>query len=50
MRTNLTDITLIVDRSGSMAQIRDDAEGGVNTFIENQAQEPGEAAAYLGAV
>ena len=43
MRSDLTDITLVVDRSGSMAQVREDAEGGVNSFIEQQAKEPGEA-------
>lgn len=43
MKTDLTDITLVVDRSGSMAQVREDAEGGVNSFIEQQAKEPGEA-------
>jgi uncharacterized protein YegL len=43
MNPNLTDITLVVDRSGSMQDIRSDAEGGINAFIENQAKEPGEA-------
>lgn len=43
MNANLTDITLVVDRSGSMADIQSDAEGGVNSFIEQQSQEPGEA-------
>jgi hypothetical protein len=43
MRADLTDITLVVDRSGSMAEVREDAEGGVNTFIAEQAKEPGEA-------
>ena len=43
MRSDLTDITLVVDRSGSMGQVRNDAEGGVNTFISQQAMEPGEA-------
>ena len=43
MRSNLTDITLVVDRSGSMEKIREDAEGGVNTFIHEQATHPGEA-------
>ena len=43
MRSDLTDITLVVDRSGSMSAIRDDAEGGVNTFIQEQAKQPGEA-------
>jgi uncharacterized protein YegL len=42
MKADLTDITLVVDRSGSMAGIRDDAEGGINTFIKEQAKEPGE--------
>jgi hypothetical protein len=43
MNSHLTDITLVVDRSGSMASVREDAEGGVNTFIAQQAKEPGEA-------
>ncbi|MFO0217896.1 MAG: VWA domain-containing protein [Planctomycetota bacterium] len=42
MRADLTDITLVVDRSGSMAAIREDAEGGVNTLIAEQAKQPGE--------
>ena len=43
MKDDLTDITLVVDRSGSMAEVREDAEGGVNTFIAQQSKEPGEA-------
>jgi uncharacterized protein YegL len=43
MRSDLADVTLVVDRSGSMARIREDAEGGVNTFIREQAKQPGEA-------
>ena len=43
MRTDLTDITLVVDRSGSMEAIREDAQGGVNAFIREQAGQPGEA-------
>ena len=43
MKANLTDITLVVDRSGSMAQVKEDAEGGVNTLISEQGKEPGEA-------
>lgn len=43
MNKDLTDITLVVDRSGSMQDIRTDAEGGVNAFIEEQAGEPGKA-------
>lgn len=36
------DIVLVLDRSGSMNKIRDDAIGGVNTFIEEQKKEGGE--------
>ena len=43
MNNTLTDITLVVDRSGSMQQIQSDAEGGVNAFIRAQANEPGVA-------
>jgi hypothetical protein len=43
MRSDLTDITLVVDRSGSMQSIQEDAEGGVNSFVKQQAGEPGEA-------
>ena len=43
MRPDLTDITLVVDRSGSMESIWNDAEGGVNAFIEEQSKQPGEA-------
>ena len=39
MKANLTDITLVVDRSGSMDHVREDAEGGVNTFITEQGKE-----------
>ncbi|NNE00551.1 MAG: VWA domain-containing protein [Pirellulaceae bacterium] len=43
MKTDLTDITLVVDRSGSMESIRDDAQGGINAFIREQAGLPGQA-------
>jgi len=43
MSNDLTDITLVVDRSGSMQSIRDDAQGGVNAFITDQAKAPGDA-------
>jgi uncharacterized protein YegL len=43
MRNDLTDITLVVDRSGSMATIQKDSEGGINYFIEHQKSQPGEA-------
>ena len=40
MKSDITDITLVVDRSGSMQERREDAEGGVNAFIQDQAKEP----------
>ena len=43
MRTDLTHITMVIDRSGSRQSIQSDAEGGINSFIEQQKQEPGEA-------
>jgi len=43
MRSDLTDITLVIDRSGSMEEIRSDAEGGINAFIREQARQSGEA-------
>ncbi len=47
MRKDLTDITLVVDRSGSMDSIREDAEGGINAFIQQQAELPGQAVITL---
>ena len=43
MQTNLTDITLLLDRTGSMASIASDVIGGVNTFIETQKKAEGRA-------
>ena len=43
MNKDLTDITLVIDRSGSMAKIKDDAEGGINTLISDQAKVEGKA-------
>lgn len=43
MRAGYTYITLVCDRSGSMGMIKDDAQGGVNQFIEDQKAVPGEA-------
>lgn len=39
--TTYTAIAVVVDRSGSMQSMRKDAEGGLNTFIEDQKAEPG---------
>ncbi len=47
MRKDLTDITLVVDRSGSMASRREEAQGGVNSFIDKQKGEDGEAVLTL---
>lgn len=43
MNNQLTDITLLVDRSGSMQGIRTSAEEGINSFINDQKKQPGEA-------
>lgn len=42
-----THISLVVDRSGSMSAVRDDAEGAVNQFITDQKTVPGEATLTL---
>ena len=43
MKQDLTDIVLVIDRSGSMTAMQSDAEGGINSFIKKQAELPGEA-------
>lgn len=43
MKKELSDITLIVDRSGSMSSCKDEAQGGINAFIKDQKEKPGEA-------
>lgn len=43
MRQDLTDITVVMDRSGSMQACQSDAEGGLNRFIDDQKKLPGEA-------
>lgn len=47
MRSDLTDVTVVIDRSGSMESCRDDAEGGLNAFIADQAKLPGECLVSL---
>jgi len=42
MNSNLTDLTVVLDRSGSMQACQTDAEGGLNAFVEKQKKEPGE--------
>ncbi len=36
-----TALMMIIDRSGSMGIIADDAEGAVNVFVQQQAEQPG---------
>mgnify|MGYP000938688440 CR=1 FL=1 len=43
MRSDLTEIAFVLDRSGSMNPIADDAIGGFNTFLAAQQSPPGEA-------
>jgi hypothetical protein len=42
MKEDFTDIVVILDRSGSMAAIRKDTEGGFDTFVGAQRLLPGE--------
>lgn len=44
---NYTAICLVVDRSGSMNLIREDAEGGINAFIAEQAKAEGKRTVRL---
>lgn len=44
---NYTDITFILDKSGSMASVATDTIGGFNQFLRDQAKEPGEALSTL---
>lgn len=43
MNTNLTHIAFILDRSGSMGSMAEEAIGGFNTFLKEQQKEEGEA-------
>jgi len=44
---NYTAIALVVDRSGSMATMLEDAQGGINTFIKDQKDLPGRCTVRL---
>ena len=46
-KPNYTHLTLVVDRSGSMESIRDDAQGGINTLLTEQFAEDGELTVTL---
>ena len=41
MQTDFIDVTFVVDRSGSMQKIATDTEGGIQSFIDKQRQQPG---------
>jgi Mg-chelatase subunit ChlD len=47
MKDTSTHLAIVVDRSGSMAAIREDAEGGLKTFIDEQRALPGELSIEL---
>jgi len=47
MKQNHTDITIVLDRSGSMASVADDTIGGFNRFLDDQRTTPGTAAITL---
>lgn len=42
MKPDATDITVVLDRSGSMEIIKDDTQGGFDHFVAEQAKLPGE--------
>lgn len=46
-RGGRTDITFLLDRSGSMERIWEDTMGGFNGFVEEQKKQPGEAVLTL---
>lgn len=46
-RSGYTHIEVLLDRSGSMAEIKEDMEGGYNTFLQEQQEQPGEATVGL---
>ena len=41
-------LIMLVDKSGSMSDIADDAIGSFNSFLEKQKQVPGEARMFVG--
>jgi hypothetical protein len=43
MNTELTEISIVLDRSGSMASMAKEAIGGFNAFLESQQKLPGDA-------
>ena len=47
MRDDFTDITVVLDRSGSMAAVADDTIGGFNQFLLDQKRAPGDGVLTL---
>lgn len=47
MNKNYTHINVILDRSGSMEEIRNDTIGGFNAFLKSQKEQPGKATMTL---
>lgn len=47
MKTTHTDITIVLDRSGSMESVANDTIGGFNRFLEDQKKAPGTASITL---
>ncbi len=43
MKQNHADITIVLDRSGSMSNVATDTIGGFNTFLDSQKKTPGTA-------
>ena len=41
--SSYTALSVLLDRSGSMRRIREDAEGGLRSLIEDQRAQPGRA-------
>lgn len=46
-KENYTHIVCVIDRSGSMGSIREDAQGGFNAFVDEQKKVPGDATITL---
>lgn len=46
-KTNYTDITVVLDRSGSMQSVKSDTIGGFNSFLKDQQEGNGEATISL---
>ena len=43
MKTNLSELVFILDKSGSMSGLESDTIGGYNAMLKKQQQQPGEA-------